>query len=42
MIIARPSRDRPGEIELKNKQEGAPIHSTQVEPHADFGSEEQT
>jgi len=36
-MIATPSRDRPGDVELKDKRKGAPIHSTQVEPNADFG-----
>lgn len=36
-MIATPSRDRPGDAELKDKRKGAPIHSTQVEPNADFG-----
>jgi hypothetical protein len=35
--IARSSRDRPGDFELKDKRKGAPIHSTQVESNADFG-----
>src|SRR6476660_6123238 len=37
LMIATPSRDRPGDVAVKDKRKGAPIHSTQVEPNADFG-----
>src|ERR1700755_1961678 len=36
-MIATPSRDRPGDVAVKDKRKGAPSHSTQVEPTADSG-----